>query len=417
MIELRDVTIAYGARKILESLSFNTGTGEFLGIIGQNGSGKTTLLKAISRVIRPSSGTIMLDGREVREFRADELSRTVGVVPQSTDVKFDFSVSDIVMMGRFPHTGRFGQLTPSDYAICRKAMETTATLHLAERSVKTLSGGELQRVVIARALAQQPRLLLLDEPTSHLDIGHQLEILHTLSRMSREIAVIGVFHDLHHAVSFCDRLVLLHDHRVLAMGPPDAVITPVTVRTAFGIDVVISRDPVSGKPVFSPVEKPREGNGPRPRVHVISGGGEGSGVIQALHAAACRVTCGVLCTNDSDYVTTRALGIPAVCEPPFSPVSTRALCELEGMIHGSDRVVLVRSVFGPGNIGNLRALDHVPGDRVIIMDPPGNPEGTWDYSGGEATTIIARLKEKGAVVVPGTRGVVSAVQDGAGGVP
>lgn len=415
MIELGDVTIGYGARKILESLSFTTGRGEFLGIIGQNGSGKTTLIKAISRVITPSSGIIMLDGRHIQKYRTDELSRAVGVVPQSTDVKFDFSVSDIVMMGRFPHTGRFGQLTPSDYAMCREAMETTSTLHLAERSVKTLSGGELQRVVIARALAQQPQLLLLDEPTSHLDIGHQLEILHTLSRMSKQIAVIGVFHDLHHAVSFCDRLVLLHDHRILAMGPPEAVITPETVRTAFCIDVIISRDPVSGKPVISPVEKPQGGIGPQPGVHVISGAGEGTGVIRALHAAACQVTCGVLCTNDSDYITARVLGIPAACEPPFSPVSPRALGELDGMIRGSDHVVLVRSLFGPGNIGNLRVLDHVAADRVIIMDPPGSQKGTWDYSGGEATTIIARLKEKGAVVVPDLRGVVTAVLDGTRG--
>ena len=302
MIELHDVDLLYGARVVLEKVSFQSGKGEFLGVIGPNGSGKTTLLKAISRIVPPSHGAILLEDRDLGDFSSLEFSRVVAVVPQAANPGFDFSVRNVVMMGRYPHIGRFSSERDIDRGVCREAMERTGITHLADRSIRAISGGELQRVIIARALAQQPQLLLLDEPTAHLDLGQQIGILQAMKEMSREIAIIGVFHDLNYAAHFCDRLILLHDHRILAMGDPASVLTHDSIGTAFGIDVRVRKNPHTGRPSISPVYKPGGNKGTCARVHVICGGGEGTDILQALHGAGYQVTVGVLSVNDSDYL-------------------------------------------------------------------------------------------------------------------
>jgi len=180
MIELAGLDVNYGARKVLDAVTLEAKTGAFVGIIGPNGSGKTTLLKAISRVIAPAAGIVKLDGRPLEALTSRELAQSIAVVPQETKAGFDFTVRDVVLMGRYPRLGRFGKETEADLAACDRAMELTGITHLATRPINAISGGELQRAIIARALAQEPRHLLLDEATSHLDISHQVEILSTI---------------------------------------------------------------------------------------------------------------------------------------------------------------------------------------------------------------------------------------------
>lgn len=415
MIELRDVDLDYGAREVLRQVTFRSFRGEFLGIIGPNGSGKTTLLKAISRVVPPSKGVILLEDRELEDFSQLELSREIAVVPQAADPGFDFTVRDVVAMGRYPHIGRFGRETDEDRETCRKAMETTGISHLGDRSVRAISGGELQRVIIARALAQQPRLLLLDEPTAHLDLGQQVGILQTMKELSRKIAVIGVFHDLNYAAHFCDRLILLHDHRVLAMGDPESVLTHDAIATAFGIEVVVRENPFTGRPSISPVYRPEPGPGRCGRVHVICGGGEGSDLLQALHDAGCQVTAGILAVNDSSYRTARVLGIPCITEPPFSPVTDRSLGELSLSLGDAESVVLTPCLWGAGNIGNLRVLESAGKGKLVILNHRPERRGEWDFTGGEAEAILARLAADGAVIAPDVRSAVAAVSGCAGG--
>lgn len=415
MIDLRDVDLDYGARAVLKDVSFSSGKGEFLGIIGPNGSGKTTLLKAISRVVTPSSGTILLDQRKLAEFSPLELSREIAVVPQAADPGFDFSVREVVRMGRYPHIGRFGSEKEDDREICRRAMEITGTSHLADRSVLAISGGELQRVIIARALAQQPNLLLLDEPTAHLDLGQQMGILQTMKEMSREIAVIGVFHDLNYAAHYCDRLILLHKHRVLAMGDPGGVLTQDFIRTAFEINVMVRRNPFTGRPSISPVYETKGIKGNCGRIHVICGGGEGSDLLQALHADGCEVTSGVLAVNDSDYRTARALGVPCISEPPFSPVTDRSLGELALALEDARTVILTRGPWGAGNIGNLRVLESAKVKKIIILDHWAGEKEKWDYTGGDAEAILERLASAGAIRVKDIRSAVAAARDITGG--
>ena len=409
MIELRDVDLDYGARVVLRQVTFRSKQGEFLGIIGPNGSGKTTLLKAISRIVPPSNGVILLNGQTLGDFSSLELSREVAVVPQASDPGFDFTVRDVVAMGRYPHIGRFGRDTDQDREICRKVMETTGITHLADRSVRAISGGELQRVIIARALAQQPRLLLLDEPTAHLDLGQQMGILQTMKELSREIAVIGVFHDLNYAAHFCDRLILLHDHRILAMGDPESVLTRDAIGKAFGIEVVVRKNPFTGRPSVSPVYQQEDGRKSCGRVHVICGGGEGSDILQALHNAGCEVTAGVLAVNDSDYRTARTLGIPCIAEPPFSPVTDRSLGELSLSLGDARAVVLTRGLWGAGNIGNLRVLESAKKAKIIVLNHRYEPGEEWDFTGGEAEAILARLAENGAVFAEDVHSAMAAV--------
>jgi iron complex transport system ATP-binding protein len=409
MIELRDVDLAYGARKVLEQISFQTGKGEFLVIIGPNGSGKTTLLKAISRIVTPSDGAILLDDLVLETLSPRELSRCIAVVPQAADSGFDFPVRDVVMMGRYPHIGRFGSEKDKDRDICRKAMETTGITHLADRSIREISGGELQRVIIARALAQEPRLLLLDEPTAHLDLGQQIGILQTMRELSRTIAVIGVFHDLNYAAHFCDRLILLHNYRILAMGEPAAVLTPDTIRTAFEIAVTVRKNPFTGHPFISPLPVPDDGAGGCGNVHVICGGGEGSALLQALHAGGYLVTTGVLAVNDTDYTTAAALGIPCISEPPFSPVTGRSLGELSLMLKDARAVVMTRGLWGPGNIGNLHFLESARVRGIVILDDRQEGEGAWDFTGGEAAAALSRLAADGAIIVRDIPSALAAV--------
>ena len=251
--------------------------------------------------------------------------------------------------------------------------------------------------------------------SSHLDLGQQMGILQTMKDLSRKIAVIGVFHDLNYAAHFCERLILLHDHRILAMGSPETVLTRDLIRTAFKIDVVVRKNPFTGRPSLSPLSKPRTGHEKCGRVHVICGGGEGSDLLQALHDAGCEVTTGVLAVNDSDYRTARNLGIPTITEPPFSPVTDRSLGELTLSLGDAQVVVLTRGLWGTGNIGNLRVLESTKPPHIVVLNHHHEAGEEWDFSGGEAEAILGRLAENGAVIAEDVRSVMAAVDRVIGG--
>mgnify|MGYP001156628343 CR=1 FL=1 len=398
MIELSGLDVNYGARKVLDAITLEAKTGAFVGIIGPNGSGKTTLLKAISRVIAPAAGIVKLDGRPLDALSSRELAQSVAVVPQETKAGFDFTVRDVVLMGRYPRLGRFSKETEADLLACDRAMELTGITNLAARPINAISGGELQRAIIARALAQEPRHLLLDEATSHLDISHQVEILSTIKKLSVEIAVIGVFHDLNLAAYFCDEIIVLKGGKIVTAGTPAAVITPAILADVFGITASVSIHPETGKPLVVLIPQ-TSGTAPAGRrVHVISGGGTGASVIQALHRAGCRVTTGVLALNDSDYAAAARLAIPCITEPPFAPIAGPSHAALAQQIRGADIVVLTAAPVGPGNLDNLRVLAEETETPVFFVAENGKP-AVPDFTGGVATAYLDRMAASGRLTV------------------
>lgn len=242
MLRADNISFGYPAhaatRFTLSDIALTVERGSLTGLLGPNGCGKTTLLKLLSGVLRPSRGAVTLDGRRVEEFSRRELARHVAVVPQETHPAFDYSVMEMVLMGRHPHLGIFQLEGPADLAIAREALDATGSASLEQRSYMTLSGGEKQRVVIASALAQSPDLLLLDEPTAALDLSYQLEVASLLTRLNRDRGVTMVLatHDLNLAASLCDRLVLVRQGRLLAQGETDSVLTADAIRRLYGVE-------------------------------------------------------------------------------------------------------------------------------------------------------------------------------------
>jgi iron complex transport system ATP-binding protein len=250
-LEVQNLGLAYGHNVVMRDLTFQVSPGEMVGLIGPNGSGKSTIIKALSHVIVPCSGRILLDGRNISEISRADLARLLGVVPQMLLLPSTFTAFEIVLMGRNPHLGFLQYEGARDLAITWQAMERTATQSLAERRVGELSGGEIQSIVIARVLAQEPKLILLDEPTANLDIRHQVEILDLIKNLCLEnnLAVLVALHDLNLASQYCDQLILINRERVYARGTPKEVINPQNIKEVYGAEGCVYAHPVNGLPV------------------------------------------------------------------------------------------------------------------------------------------------------------------------
>lgn len=248
-VEVHNLCFSYRNGRVLDGMSLTVDSGEILGVIGPNSAGKTTLLRLLSRVLVAEAGMISLFGRDLNALTKQEVAGTVAVVPQEFQVAFPFTVEQVVAMGRYPYARGIGLETPEDRQVAKHAMDETGTAHLATKYLDQLSSGEKQRVVIARALAQQPRLLLLDEPTVHLDLSHQVEILGLLKRLKTErgLTIIVVSHDLNTAAACSDRILLLKDGKVLTTGLPEEVMRSEILEKAYGCSVWIGADPETGK--------------------------------------------------------------------------------------------------------------------------------------------------------------------------
>jgi iron complex transport system ATP-binding protein len=254
-LAIRRVDFAYGKVPVIAGLDLAIGLRTITGILGPNGSGKTTLVRLASGALRPNAGRIELFDTDLSGMAPRDRARSVAVVPQETHPVFDFSVEEIVRMGRAPHLGLLGLESPRDLAVARDAMERCELTHVAGRSFLALSGGERQRVMLARALAQEARLLLLDEPTAFLDLAHRLAVYALLTRLHREtgLTVVVVSHDINLAARHCDRLVLLRRGSIAADGSPGEVLRPDAIRSVYDVEVEIGRDPASGRPFVIPL--------------------------------------------------------------------------------------------------------------------------------------------------------------------
>ncbi len=272
MIEVRSIFFRYHQDWVLQDVSFRIEKGEFIGVIGPNGSGKTSLLKILYRLLIPQRGEVFCAGIPLRKMERVEIARKIAVVPQETHSLFPFRVMEVVLMGRSPYLGHLMFESKRDMEVARRALEWTDTLPFAERSIDELSGGERKRVFIARALAQEPEVILLDEPTATLDIHHQIDFLQRIFDLNREkgLTIIMASHDINLASEFCDRLILLQAGKIDQIGTPSEVITKRNIERVYGCEVWVDQNPISAMPRITlmrkgvhhddPLEKDRTGS-------------------------------------------------------------------------------------------------------------------------------------------------------------
>jgi cobalamin transport system ATP-binding protein len=400
LLVLDGVTAGYGPRVALREVSLSIHAGQVVGLIGPNGSGKTTAIRVASRALRPSAGQVTVVGRDPYAIRAREAARLVAVVPQEVPDTFGFTALEVVLMGRSPYLSVLGGGGGEDFRRAREAMETAGVHHLGDRPLGELSGGEKQRVLLAQALAQDAPVLLLDEPTTHLDPRHVVAILETVRRLAREgRAVLAVFHDLNLAAGSCDRVVALDDGRVVIEGPPEAVITPGFLRAVYGIEAEVHPHAATGRPtvVLGPGPEPVTARG-LPRAHVVGGAGRGAPLLRGLAERGFEVTAGVLHATDTDEVVAARLNLERVTVPPFSTIDEAAEREAETLMTNAELVLVADAPYGPGNLANLRAALRASqaGVPVVLLDQV--PVRERDFTGGEATRMWERLAAGAAVI-------------------
>ena len=413
-LEAIGITAGYGAQPVLNDVSVTLKQGEFVGLIGPNGCGKSTLLRCISRILRVQAGHIDLAGRDILTWAPREIARRLAFVPQQEAALFEFSVRDLVLMGRHPHLERWQSETEQDYRIVMKALADADIVHLADRSVTELSGGEHRRVLLARALAQQTPLLLLDEPTAHLDVTHQMELLSLIHRQTRAQAqgALAALHDLNQAAEFCDRLILMRGGRIVAEGTPDLVLTAENLRAAYDAEAQIGANPATGRPMLLAVHSTRASSAEAGahRIHVVCGGGTGVGILGVMVRAGYSVTAGALNRLDTDAAAGEALGIEMALEAPFSPIGPDARKECAALMAAARTVMIAPVPFGHGNLANLElALEAQGRGSSIVLLGNGDVTGR-DYADGAATALFERL-------IAGGAGCYSTVDDWMASVP
>ena len=414
VFDVRGLEVVLGGQRVLGPLDLDVRQGSFIGILGPNGSGKTTLLRALTGTVKPTAGTVLLEGRPLTRFRATELARRVGVVPQQFYLDFSFTVREMVSMGRYAHPrheeqrGK-GASARDEAEAVDSALAQTGLTDLADRLVTELSGGERQRALIAQTLAQQTPTLLLDEPLNNLDLNHQLEIMQLLAGLHAEGRTIAVvLHDLNMAAQYCEELLLLESR---AAGRARRTERGARSPSHPGrLPRPRGRPPPGAETLrHTPVDQiPREiCEEPLGGVHVIAGGGAASELIEELVLRGLTPSVGIVSVFDTDYSTAQRYELEVVSAPPFQPFPADALQQLQTHIREADMLAVAPIFFGPGNLEPLRMTLEArrSGKPVVIVDQP--PITQRDLTGGDAERIMEELLAAGAIRVTTTAEVVA----------
>jgi len=398
--------VGYGSVRILAEVDLAVSPGEVVGLIGPNGAGKSTLLRAVTGDSDLLSGGLALGGHQIASLSARDRARVVAVVPQTVSAAFSFPGAEFVAMARHPHLPRFASLGEADVAAVERAMELTDTTHLAQRAVDELSGGDLQRLAFAQALAAEPQLLLLDEPTSHLDLNHRLQVLDlTRDLADSGLAVLAVFHDLDMAARYSDRIAVVAGGRVAPAAPPADVITAETLHRVFSVRAVVGVEPVTGAVSVTPVMREGARATARPgRVLVIGGAGSAAPLMRRLVREGWEVTAGALNAGDADATLATALGIEFAEIPPFAPMDAEAAIKVATLAEAADAIVVSQVPFGHGNVDNLLVAVRA-GKPVVLVGPI---EGR-DFAGGAAASYWVEALTGGAVAVANVDETVAAL--------
>ncbi|MFC4986549.1 ATP-binding cassette domain-containing protein [Saliphagus infecundisoli] len=387
MIDADSLSVSFGDVAVLSEASLSVAEGEFVGLVGPNGAGKTTLLRAISAAISPDAGSVRVAGREVQNLSSRESSRLVSVVPQVTHLSFAFDVREVVEMGRTPYRSRFSSPTPEDRERVDRAMERTAVAEFEDRSIEAVSGGERQRVILARTLAQDTPVVLLDEPTASLDVAHQIETLELVAKLVEEgKTALAAIHDLELAARYCDRLAVLAGGGIVETGSPEEVLSADRLAEAFDATTAVATNPVTGSPTVTalpggvPSELPE-------RVHVLGRGAAAAGVLARLEGTGVEVTAGPLVAGGPAAAAATRQGIDPLVAEPYAPLDRELLAAAKERIRTADAVVVCDLHLGSGNQLLLSALDAPP---AVVCET--TPLTKRNYAGEEAAAAYRAIR-------------------------
>lgn len=409
-MRVEGLSFGYDLKRVLEQIDMSISKGSFFCLVGPNGSGKSTLLKLISAAMKPEKGVVYLEGRNIDMMKNRDIAKLVSFVPQNTALEFDFKVIDVVLMGRYPYISKLRGETREDVEIAEKAMLYTNTAHLRDRSFMELSGGERQRVILAQALAQEPEVLILDEPVSHLDLQHQVEILNLIKKMcaDKKLTSVTVLHDLNMASAYGDYIVMLKDGRIRVQGTPFETLTVSNIKEVFNTDVYISVSPVGNKPyIYAHTSPGIEKKGLR--VHIICGGGSGSGLIGRLHDEGFDISSGVLTIGDLDWKLSKENDALMAEEVPFVGISQEAYDRNLELAAGADVIVLAALYVGKSNLRNIELLNEIAleGKPLFILEDMSF--GDRDFTGGAAMELYGIIKARGTSILTDSKSLVEEI--------
>lgn len=392
IIRINDLSVSFGNHQVLKNIDLEIDKGEFVTIIGPNGSGKTTLLRSIANAIKGSGGSVLIEGADICMMKPKEKAKKLSVVPQNTDVAYEFTCYDVVMMGRYPHISRLKGETEKDIEVVEESMRLTNVTHLRDRLFTEVSGGERQRVILAQAISQEPKVILLDEPISNLDPQYQIEILDTIKALSLEkkLTVVAVLHDLNMASMYSDRIVLLDEGRIFKTGSVEAVLTKENIMAVFDALVHVSPSPVINRPHIYSKSKGfalKE----KKKIHIICGGGSGSNIIHELHHRGFSLSICVLNQGDMDWKIAKEYMLDIVEEKPFADISQESYEKNLENILEADQVIVCPVYFGSLNIKNLSILleEELSEMPITFIGLEGFEDR--DFVEGESIKIIETL--------------------------
>jgi len=416
-IKVSNLSFSYNENPTLKDVSFEVLENSFVSVLGPNGAGKSTLVNLLSKVLPVSEGDIIIEGKNINDLNHQEIAKKIAVVPQYSNIGFNFSVYETVLMGRYPYLNRFTGEKPADFKIVEEVMDLTHTDIFKNRKYNELSGGEKQRVIIAQTLAQNTPIIILDEPTSHLDINFQIEFMELFYSLHKKSGktIIGIFHDINLAIQYSEKIMLLKDGGIYSYGNVADVVNRANIMSVFNSDVYIGRNPFTGKLYVSPNFNLRFQHTPEAKkkeikIHVIGGGGTASPILNILHNSGYIVSIGVVNNLDTDLYTAEQLGVTFVSEAPFSPISEEAYSRNLELIKDSDYVILPCIEFGNGNFLNLVAAKSAieMSKKLILIDT--KKIDSRDYVGGKAVELYSEIILKGAKVLKSEDEIIEALK-------
>ena len=367
LIETRGVSYSVADKRIIDRISISVKRGEFVGLVGPNGAGKTTLLRLLIGVLAPTGGEILLEERRLQEIRIRERARMVSYLSQEATTVFPYPVLDILLMGRYPFLGRFRRESESDLEKAGRALAYVGLRGFEERYFNELSGGERQLVLFAKVLVQETELLLLDEPTSNLDIKHQDQFFSMACELTREKkAVVAAVHNLNIASQYCSRLILLHRGRVATEGKPEEVLRSEQLDPVYETKTVVTRNTSTGALVVNVAPRTQAGRYPMPLIHIIGGAGSAINLTRELIRLGYRISGGIAHEYDADQKLWQTLEIPSLVIGAFSHITAEDLEKAYPMVEEADLTILCSFPIGPGNQGNLELAAHAR--RLVILE-------------------------------------------------